>query len=75
MDKLSKYQDIVIAFIKEHAKRKPVNMPDIDSYTVIDQERNHFQLLQSGWQDDRFVFTRVSAAVAIELKNRDFFLD
>lgn len=34
-------------------------MPDIDSYTFIDRENNHFQLLQSGWQDDRFIFTVV----------------
>jgi hypothetical protein len=59
MDKITKYQDILVAFIEEHAKRKPVNMPDIDSYTFIDRENNHFQLLQSGWQDDRFVFTVV----------------
>jgi PhoPQ-activated pathogenicity-related protein len=59
MDKIKKYQDIVIAYLQEHAKRKPANMSDIDSYIIADKESNHFQLLQTGWQNDRYVFTIV----------------
>ncbi len=59
MDKIKKYQDLLIAYLQEYGKIKPANMPDIESYVIADRENNHFQLLQSGWQDNRFVFTVV----------------
>ncbi len=59
MDKVKQYQDIIIAYLQEYAKIKPANMPDIDSYVIIDRENSHFQLLQSGWQDARYIFTVV----------------
>ncbi len=59
MDKVKKYQDILVAYLKDYAKIKPANMPDIDSYVITDWENNHFQLLQTGWNNHRYVFTVV----------------
>jgi XisI protein len=59
MDKLNKYQNILIDYLQEHAKRKPANMLDIDSFVISDKESNQFQLLQTGWQNNRFIFTVV----------------
>lgn len=59
MDKVKKYQEILIAYLEEYAKIKPANQPDIDSYVIIDRVNNHFQLLQLGWQGNQYVFTVV----------------
>jgi hypothetical protein len=59
MDKLTKYQNILIDYLQEQSKVIPANMPDIDSNVIIDRENNHFQLLQSGWQGSKYVFTVV----------------
>jgi hypothetical protein len=59
MDKLTKYQNIIIDYLQEQSKVIPANMPDIDSNVIIDRENNHFQLLQSGWQGSKYVFTVV----------------
>ena len=44
MDKLKKYQDILVDYLSEYAKIKPANLPNIESSTIIDRENNHFQL-------------------------------
>ncbi|TAK29811.1 MAG: XisI protein [Saprospiraceae bacterium] len=45
--------------LQEYAKIKPANQPDVDSYVIADRENNHFQLLQTGWQNHRYVFAVV----------------
>ena len=59
MDNIKKYQDIIVDFLREQAKIIPANLPDIESCVIADRENNHFQLLQTGWQDSRFIFTVV----------------
>ena len=59
MDKIKKYQDILTNYLREYAKIKPANMPDIDSYVIADRDSNQFQLLQTGWQGNDYVFTVV----------------
>ena len=59
MDKVKKYQDILVSYLQEYAKIKPANQPDVDSYVIADRENNHFQLLQTGWQNHRYVFAVV----------------
>lgn len=59
MDKLKKYQGILADYLNEYSKIKPANLPNIDSYAIIDKENNHFQLLQLGWQDEDYIFTVV----------------
>ncbi len=59
MDKIKKYQDIIIGYLGVQAKIIPANLPDIESLVIADKEINHFQLLQTGWQDEKYVFTVV----------------
>lgn len=59
MDKVKKYQDILMEYLGEYAKIKPANQPDIESYVIADRENNHFQLLQLGWQGKQYIFTVV----------------
>jgi len=59
MDKIKKYQEIIIDYLKEYAKVKPANLPNIESRVITDKENNHFQLLDWGWQDGKYIFTVV----------------
>ena len=59
MDTITKYQNIIIAYLEEFVDKRPANLPDIDRYMIVDRESNNFQLLDLGWQDDTYVFTVV----------------
>lgn len=59
MDKIKRYQKIIIDYLKEYAKVKPSNLPNIESRVIIDKKNNHFQLLDWGWQDNEYIFTVV----------------
>lgn len=59
MDKIKKYQDIIITYLQEYAKIKPANLPNVESMVIVDRENNHFQLLRIGWQEEQYVFTVV----------------
>lgn len=59
MDKIKKYQDIIINYLEEYAKITPANLPAVESKVIADRENNHFQLLRIGWEGERYVFTVV----------------
>lgn len=59
MDKLKKYQDILVTYLSEYAKIKPANLPNVESHIIVDKDNKHFQLLQLGWQEEDYVFTVV----------------
>lgn len=59
MEKITRYQDILIGYLQERAQLIPSNLPDIESWVIADRESGHFQLLQAGWQDYQYVFTVV----------------
>lgn len=66
MDKVKKYQEILIEFLEEYAKIKPANMPDIENQVIADLERNHFQLVSLGWDKEHFVH---SCTFHFDIKN------
>ena len=59
MDKIKKYQDIIVSYLEEYAKIQPANLPDIEAKVISDRKNNHFQLLRIGWQGEQYVFTVV----------------
>ena len=60
MEKVKKYQKIIIDYLSNYAKKsKLANMPDIENKVIADKERNSFQLLRIGWQENRYVFSVV----------------
>lgn len=56
MDKIEQYQNIIIDFLKEHAKPTKGMHPDIKIQVIADKENNHFQLLHIGWKGDLYQF-------------------
>lgn len=49
MDNLNLYRDIIEKILQEHANI-PYAYGEIEEYLIIDKERNHFLLLDVGWQ-------------------------
>ena len=59
MDKVKKYQNILIGYLNDYAKISPVNLPNLDRQVIADCTNNHFQLTYVGWQGERFVFSTI----------------
>jgi hypothetical protein len=57
MDKIKKYQNIIIDFLKQY-NEETSNYSDADRKRriLIDRENNSFQLLSIGWNDDLYTF-------------------
>ncbi|MBG1258811.1 XisI protein [Nostoc commune] len=55
MDKLTQYSEIVQKLLREYAE---ISSPDSDVETqiVFDTERNHYQLMNVGWKNQRRVY-------------------
>lgn len=56
MDKITKYQNIIIDFLKEQAKPTKGISEDIRREVIIDRESNNFQLLHVGWKESYYQF-------------------
>ncbi len=54
MDKLDRYREIVRHIIEDYAQYKPIH-GEIEIETIIDPVRDHYELMQIGWQGDRRV--------------------
>ncbi len=48
MDKLTLYREIVRRLVEEYASEKPPDR-DVDTYAMIDVERDHYIAMQTGW--------------------------
>ncbi len=59
MDKIKKYQTLIIDFLKEYSKYSFVNAPEIELQVICDNETNHFQLTQVGWHGHKFVHNAI----------------
>lgn len=56
MDKITKYQNLIIAFLKEQAKPTLGMNPDIRREVIVDRESNNFQLRHVGWKEHHYQF-------------------
>jgi|APTNR8051073442_1049403.scaffolds.fasta_scaffold09990_3 hypothetical protein len=60
MDKLKKYQDILVNYLTSFANRsKLANMPEVENRVIVDRDNNSFQMLRIGWHNEHFVFAIV----------------
>lgn len=57
MDKITQYQQIILALLREYAAIKKTLTPGITSQLIIDRENHHYQLLSIGWHNNRFTYT------------------
>jgi hypothetical protein len=50
MDKITKYRQIVQEFLTEIGSYKN-HSPEIETQLIFDTERDHYQILKTGWRD------------------------
>ena len=67
MDTLDKYRKIIQQIITEYAQFKPSH-GDIETETVFDTERNHYELVHVGWDGARRVHGSVLHVDIIDSK-------
>jgi len=59
MDKIKKYQDIIISYIERYnteTNSSKETQLGVKRRVLIDRENNSFQLLSAGWRDGHYVF-------------------
>jgi XisI protein len=56
MDRIKKYQNLIVNLLEEYASVKPANLSNQEYQIIADTQRNHFQLVSMGWQQDRFFY-------------------
>ena len=60
MDKIKKYQDLIINYLTEYAQTiKPMNLKEVENRVIADRESNSFQLVRIGWNGKQHVFNVV----------------
>jgi XisI protein len=52
--KIKKYQKILIDFLVSESESKSIE--NIDFQVVTDIKHNHFQLIETGWYEKRFIY-------------------
>jgi hypothetical protein len=55
MDKLTQYRQIVRQILMTYARIQP-SYGEIERQTIFDLEQDHYQVLNTGWEDDRRVY-------------------
>ncbi|NEO84260.1 MAG: XisI protein [Spirulina sp. SIO3F2] len=70
MDKLKHYRQIIQEILAEHSKIKPV-YGDITMKLMFDVERDRYQLLRTGWLDERRVY---GALIHIDLEDEKIWI-
>lgn len=65
MDKLEKYRTYVKQLITEHAEFCP-STEEIDVQLIFDTEHDHYQLVDVGWQNKKWIH---SGFLHIDIKN------
>jgi len=56
MEKIKKYEKIIVGYFKAYAERRnnnPYPYPPTKLYVIADTERKHYQLIDMGWDDNR----------------------
>jgi XisI protein len=70
MEKLTRYRQLVQQMLLEYGKLKPA-YGDIDVQTIFDTERDHYEILHVGWNQDRWVH---SCIIHIDIKGEKIWL-
>ena len=52
MDKIKTYQRIVMSILEDYASYTSSSRSNIENQVIADFERNHFQLVRIGWDED-----------------------
>lgn len=53
MEKLKKYEAMILALLEEYARDWNKGDKSIRSQVIADKENNHYQLIRIGWKNDQ----------------------
>jgi hypothetical protein len=67
MDKLKKYQDAIMSMMEDFASVPFANTPTIEKQIIADRERNRFQVICFGWENEDSL--ACSTFLNFEIKN------
>lgn len=56
MDKITQYENTIIALLEGYATMKKSLMPDVKTELLVDTVHKHYQLLSTGWHNDRYIY-------------------
>lgn len=70
MDKLVKYRQLIQQMLTDYAQYKPAH-GEIDVETIFDTERDHYQVMNVGWDRNKYVY---GCAIHIDIKNGKIWL-
>lgn len=51
--KIKKYQQIIENYLEKEAQDRKI--PDIDCQVIADKDNNHYQLVETGWYQKRYI--------------------
>ncbi|MEI6408299.1 MAG: XisI protein [Bacteroidota bacterium] len=55
MEKIKKYQKIILSLLEEYAAITSPFMPDVSNKVIVDTKGHQYQLIRIGWYKDRHV--------------------
>jgi len=70
MEKLARYRQLVQQMLLEYGKHKPA-YGDIEVETIFDTERDHYQIVHVGWDQQNWVH---SCIIHIDIKGEKIWL-
>ncbi|MDZ8056470.1 MAG: XisI protein [Aulosira sp. ZfuVER01] len=70
MDKLTRYRQLVQKILHDHSEQKPA-YGNIEVESIFDTERDHYQIVHVGWEDQNWVH---SCIIHIDIKNGKIWL-
>jgi hypothetical protein len=51
MEKIKKYQEIITEILEDYAKY--LDEPQLETQVICDYQRNHYQLMKTGWDNGK----------------------
>lgn len=65
MASIKNYQNNIQEVIKRYAKERPLPQ-NVESQLIFDTERDHYQLVNVGWDNDRWIY---GCVLHLDIKN------
>ncbi len=55
MDKVKKYEALILAFLNDYAKTTLANAEHLETQVISDTKNHHYQLMRTGWLKNEFI--------------------
>lgn len=55
MERIAKYQQIILDYLREYAETFTGAPAQVDTMVIADKEQHHYLLLRVGWQGKKFI--------------------